>query len=119
MLTKKNRLPKDRIEKVKGGGRYSHNSFFSVVYLSDQQTASQFAFVLSKRISKKATVRNKTKRLIAGSVRELMANLKDGYWVVFLVKQTALDQDKGVLAEAVENSFKEIGLFKENENTSS
>lgn len=111
MLTKKHRLSKKGIEKVKSSGRYFHTPFFTIAYLSGQKTSSQFAFVISKRVSKKATIRNKTKRLIAGSVRQLIIDLKDGYWVVFLVKPAALEQDKQVLAWEIEKSFEQINLL--------
>ncbi|MDD3531764.1 MAG: ribonuclease P protein component [Candidatus Shapirobacteria bacterium] len=119
MLTKKHRLPKKRIEQVKGGGRYFQTPFFTLVYLSGRRTASQFAFVLSKRVSKKATIRNKTKRLIAGSVREIMTDLKSGFWAVFLVKRAALDQGKEVLSEVVRDSFNKVGLLTEDEKADS
>ncbi len=115
MLTKKHRLPEKSIDRVKGGGRHYQTPFFAVVYLSDQKTPSQFAFVLSRRVSKQATIRNKTKRLIAGSVRQLINNLKDGHWVVFLIKRAALGQSKDLLAETVEEAFRKIKLFKEDE----
>jgi ribonuclease P protein component len=119
MLTKKHRLPKKRIDQVKGGGRYFQTAFFTLAYLSGKTTDSQFAFVLSKRVSKKATIRNKTKRLIAGSVREIMTDLKDGFWVVFLVKRAALDQNKAALSEAVRESFAQIGLLGKDEKAGS
>jgi ribonuclease P protein component len=119
MLTKKHRLPKKKIEKVKHNGRHLNTSFFTLVYLSGRKTPSQFAFVLSKRVSKKATVRNRTKRLIAGSVREIMTDLKDGFWLVFLVRRAALDQNKEVLSEAVWEAFAKINLLKKDEKLSS
>ena len=119
MLTKKHRLPKKRIDQVKGGGCYFQTAFFTLAYLSGKTTDSQFAFVISKRVSKKATIRNKTKRLIAGSVREIMTDLKDGFWVVFLVKRAALDQNKAALSEAVRESFAQIGLLGKDEKAGS
>jgi len=119
MLTKKHRLPKKRIEQVKNNGRYFQTPFFSLVYLAGRQVDSQFAFVLSKRVSKKATIRNKTKRLIAGSVREMMADVRSGFWVVFLVKKAALGQNKEVLSQAVQDAFDRIGLLVKDEKINS
>lgn len=119
MLTKKHRLPKKRIEQVKNSGRYFQTPFFSLVYLSGRQTDSQFAFVLSKRVSKKATIRNKTKRLIAGSVREMMTDIRSGFWAVFLVKRAALDQNKEALSQAVQDVFGRIGLLVKDEKINS
>jgi ribonuclease P protein component len=119
MLTKQHRLPKKEIDQVKNNGHHFHTPFFTVVYLSGRGTPSQFAFVLSKRVSKKATIRNRTKRLIAGAVRRLMAQLKSGYWVIFLVRRAALDQDKEILAQAVKEAFGKINLLKQNEKLGS
>lgn len=115
MLTKQYRLPRKGIDQVKNNGHRFYSPFFTVVYLPEQETNSQFAFVISKKVSKKATVRNRTRRLIAGSVRELLTDLEKGYWVVFLVKKLALDQNKEVLSEAVREAFSQINLLKPDE----
>ncbi len=110
MLTKQHRLAKKNIQPVKDRGHYYQTPFFTLVYLTGQKTPSQFAFVLSKRVDKRATVRNKTKRLLAGSVRDLIGQLAEGYWLIFLVKPTAINQPKEVLSSAIEEAFSKIGL---------
>jgi len=119
MLTRQYRLPRKGIDQVKNNGRRFYSPFFTVVYLPERETNSQFAFVISRRVSKKATARNRTRRLIAGSVRELLAGLRKGYWVVFLVKKLALDQSKEVLSGAVKEAFNRINLLKSDEELSS
>jgi ribonuclease P protein component len=119
MLTRRYRLSKKGIDQVKNNGRRFYSPFFTVAYLFGQEANSQFAFVISKRVSKKATVRNRTKRLIAGSVRELLVSLRGGYWVVFLIRRSALDQSKEVLSGAVKEAFGRINLLRSDEELSS
>jgi ribonuclease P protein component len=110
MLTKQHRLAERNIQLVKDQGRHYQTPFFTLVYLAGRKTPSQFAFVLSKRVDKRATMRNKTKRLLAGSVRDIIGQSAEGYWLIFLVKPTAINQSKEVLSSAIEEAFSKIGL---------
>ena len=77
---------------------------------------SKFAFVLSKKVSKKATERNRTKRILAGSVRSLIKEIQEeGYLVLFLVKKRAIGADRQVILDTISNAFLKIGLLKNEE----
>lgn len=112
MLTKQHRLAEKNIRLVKDKGSYYQTPFFTLVYLKDQKTPSQFAFVISKKVDKRATIRNKTKRLLAGSVREMVSQLEDGYRLIFLVKPSAINQTKETLSSTIKEAFDQIGLKK-------
>jgi len=90
MLTKKRRLTKEEIQNVKDKGSFLGTPFFSLLYIKPKKSgsvSSKFAFVLSKKVSKKAIERNRTKRILAGSVRSLIKEIQEGYLVLFLVKK--------------------------------
>jgi len=120
MLTKKRRLPKGEIQRVKDKGVFLGTPFFSLLYLKPEKSglvSSKFAFVLSKKVSKKATERNRTKRILAGSVRGLIKKIEEGYLVIFLVKKRAIGGDRQVILDTISNAFLKIGLLKNEEDS--
>ena len=119
MLTKKRRLTKEEIKNVKDEGIFLGTPFFSLLYLKAKKgslVSSKFAFVLSKKVSKKAIERNRTKRILAGSVRSLVKEIQEGYLVLFLVKKRAIGEDRQVILETISNAFSKIGLLKNEED---
>lgn len=109
MLASKNRLKKKinfaRIEI--DGVMYQSKSFGMGVYDrskdfdseadfigDDNNTDSHFGFIISTKISKKAVVRNRIKRIIAEVIRTRLSDIKRGLDVVFLIKPYVLKIDK-------------------------
>ena len=52
----------------------------------------KFGFIISKKISKKAVVRNKIKRLIAEEVRKNLDKFENGFRGIFLIKKNIIDE---------------------------
>jgi len=52
----------------------------------------KFGFVISKKISKKAVVRNKIRRKLAEEVRKNLDKFENGFRGIFLVKKNILDE---------------------------
>lgn len=69
-----------------------------------------FSFVVSQRIDKRATVRNRTKRLISEAVRCFFPKLRPGFSVLVFIKK-ALEEEKlqGIISE-VEKALIKSGL---------
>ncbi len=99
MLASKNRLKKKinfaRIEI--DGVMYQSRSFGMGVYDrskdfegNDNNTDSRFGFIISTKISKKAVVRNRIKRIIAEVIRTRLNEIKRGLDVVFLIKPSVV-----------------------------
>lgn len=59
---------------------------FQVVYGKNNLSVSRFAFIVSTKIDKRATVRNRIKRLLRESVRLLLPNVPHGFDVIFIAK---------------------------------
>ena len=56
----------------------------------------KFGFIISKKISKKAVVRNKIKRLIAEEVRKNLDKFENGFRGIFLIKKGIIDENDNV-----------------------
>lgn len=54
---------------------------------------SRIGISISRKVSKKAVVRNRIKRQIRAAVRQLSPRLSPGWWLVVVVRSTALECD--------------------------
>lgn len=72
----------------------AHSPFFSRLYLKLNDNERKFGMVISKRISKKAVVRNKIRRLLSEALRKDLADFPQGTRILLLVK-TRIVGEKG------------------------
>lgn len=56
----------------------------------DKASASRFAVVVSKKVSRKATLRNRVKRRVRSAVYPLLSQIQPGYWIVFSARPSIL-----------------------------
>lgn len=117
MLPKENRLlfraPKKK-SAPRSKKRYPGPLFDLVSYpkLNDESICSQFGFVVSARVSKKATQRNRIKRLLREAVRENLEKIRSGFSVVFLVKPQSIDKERAELKSEVFKLLQKADLIK-------
>jgi len=119
MLPKKNRLDLKKeffeIEKEKNrlrGKFFDFLFFISKKPLYDNFQPPAFAFIVSKKIDKRATKRNRIKRVLSEAVRVFLPKIKPGVKGVFLAKKEILEENFAEIKNAVELVFKEGNLFK-------
>jgi len=104
MLTVKNRLTKERdFKKINRSGRSFFSSCFRLKYLTNNLGLNRFAIVVSTKISKKATERNRLKRQIREIIRLNQNKIKISHDVVVAAQTQALgknyqDLEKNLLA---------------------
>jgi len=114
MLPKKHRLSlRKELRRVQKEGKIYHFPFFGLLVnkeleIEKQRLESRFAFIVSKKIHKKAVKRNRIKRLLRESVQLLLPKTKPGFEILFLVKKTIVDQDFKTVSQSVAESFKKI-----------
>lgn len=111
MLASKNRLKKKvnfaRIEI--DGTMIQSKSFGMGIYNRNDNDPSRFGFIISTKISKKAVIRNKLKRIMSDTVRLCLNHTKNGYDVLFLVKPHVLKTSRIELEKEVyETTIKNI-----------
>ena len=68
------------------GKLFQSKSFGLEVFERKDNDPSRFGFIISTRISKKAVVRNRIKRIISSYISQNSKTLKKGQDVVFLIK---------------------------------
>lgn len=118
MLPKKFRLQDyQEIERVKKKGKLYQTPLFGFLVLKKENQPfsrfffTRFTFIISKKISKKATERNKTKRLLSEATRELLLKIKPGFDAVFLAKKSLIGRNYIEVKKETESLFKKCGLL--------
>jgi ribonuclease P protein component len=85
MLPKQNRLKKKKdFELAFKKGKSFKDGFLALRAAQNNLEISRFAFVVSKRVSKKAVVRNKIRRRLSSVAEKEIKNIKNGLDVVFI-----------------------------------
>ena len=87
MLAKKYRLRKKRdIEKVLKKGKSQTKDFLFLKFFANDLGKTRVGFIVSRRISTKAVVRNKIKRRLREAVKIYLPGFKSGYDLVFFAR---------------------------------
>ena len=112
MLPKEYRLPlRTELHRVQKEGKVYHFPYFGLLLAKNNLNLSRFAFIVSNKIHKRATKRNRITRLLRESVRLLLPKIKPSFEVVFLVKKIILGKDFQEVQSAVKSSFQKTGLL--------
>lgn len=94
MLPRKFRLPlKTEYFRIKKTGHYLNGEFVTILYSPSSLGLPRFAFVVSKKISNKATKRNRVKRLIGEAVRSLIPEIKKPADFIIMAKPKILEKE--------------------------
>ncbi len=109
MLKKKYRLSSVSIGSAKG---FSCGSFRLKIAKNNLEV-SRFAFVVSKKIDKRASARNKLKRKVRSIIEEMFDNISSGYDFVFYPKQKAILSTRDQIQEELKKLFSQNQLLKQ------
>ncbi len=71
------------------GNLFQSKSFGVEVFNRKDESNSRFGFIISTKISKKAVIRNKLKRIMSDYIRINLKRIKPGLDIVFLLKPVA------------------------------
>ncbi|MFC1711048.1 ribonuclease P protein component [Patescibacteria group bacterium] len=115
MLQKKYRLPAFKIpDLAKTGNRYNSQLFTLVFKKQKKENTKQyskFAFIVSKKIDKRATVRNKSKRRLSEGVSDSLSKIKPCYNVLILAKKRLMTTNYQTTRSELRKVFKKVKLF--------
>jgi ribonuclease P protein component len=87
MLPSHNRIPTSRITHVLRFGKRVRNEALQLAVAKGEGDVSRFAFVVSTKVDKRATHRNRTRRLLSEAIRMHMKNIVPGFDCVLVAKQ--------------------------------
>lgn len=112
MLPKENRLKKEKdFERILGSRRI-REEFFILRVLKNDSGKIRFGITVSKKVSKKATVRNKTRRRILSLFSLFLPRTKEGTDILLTVLPGLEKKKFKEIQEMIEKIFKKSGLLK-------
>ncbi len=92
-------------------GRSVSGVFLVLKFAKNNLAQSRAGFVVSKKISNKAVIRNKTKRRLRETVRMFLSDLKPGYDLIVFTKKGAEEKSLAEIEREIERLLKRAGLF--------
>lgn len=113
MLKKLNRLTtKFQFNIVKKYGTRISTDLFSVTTLRPRnyEGPTKVGFVVPNTITKKATKRNRIKRLLRESVRKHFTEFPNGQWLAFFVNHKILDKTYEEINSQVTKALQKISI---------
>jgi ribonuclease P protein component len=105
MLKRHHRISKNALTADTASYRFIKAPYFSLKQRKNDLSTYRFAFVISKKIDKRAVVRNTLKRRMSSAVSPF-AQAKEGYDMVFFLKKDILQATQAQINQAVLEIFK-------------
>jgi len=106
MLKKDFRLRKDKdVRRVLAKGKGFHGQFLGIKFLPNKLENNRFCLIISNKISKKSTKRNKIRRRLSEIVRLNLAKIKGNYDIVIIAKPKTEVLEKGYQELAEETLY--------------
>lgn len=109
MLKRQNRLR--RISKAKEALTFS-TPLFNLKILKGVIGEKKFGFIVSKKVSKSAVLRNKTKRIIRSAVEEDLEKVTPGRDFLIISKKQLEWKQRDEVKELLENTLKKAKILK-------
>lgn len=110
MLAFPNRLPASDLRAVMRQGKSFFSGPLQLILSPTKSSPPRFAFVVSTKIDKRATARNRMKRLLREATQKLLPSLKSTADGVFITKKGLPDTQQKVNA-LVEDIFRKASLL--------
>ena len=112
MLPKQNslKLNKEKFQELRKKSQVFHSSSFSLYKKKTRKKEpTKFVFVVPRKLDKRAVKRNRTRRLVATAVYQLLSQLEEGFEVMVIAKKVIDGKLQDVQGE-VESLLKKAKL---------
>jgi ribonuclease P protein component len=109
MLKKQNRL--GEITKTRENKLFT-SPLFNIRISDNKEVQTRFAFIVSKKIDKRAVIRNQTKRVLRSAVEEIISKLGTGKDIIVISKKALITEQKEEIAKILREIFKKAGVYK-------
>ncbi|OGY19068.1 MAG: ribonuclease P protein component [Candidatus Chisholmbacteria bacterium RIFCSPHIGHO2_12_FULL_49_9] len=115
MFPKPNRLElRSEIGRLKSRGKRTQGEMIDLVVAPREESLSpRFACIVTKKIAKQATERNRVKRLLRAGTRALLKDIRGGSDVLIIAKAPAVGRGEKRVQEELRRTLKKAGLIEE------
>ena len=104
---------KKEIEKVYEDGVSSYNVLTGVKAIKNNLKKNRFGIIISTKISKKATDRNRIKRQIREILKKEEKKIKSSNDCVIITRPGILKKNYNEIESSIQKNFKKLKLYKE------
>ncbi len=112
MLPRSNRLTKKNdFAIVQRDGMAAGSDFLVLKFLKNSLATTRVGFVVSKKISNKAVIRNKVKRRLREAMRLFVVDAAKGWDLIFFTKSAIKNKDFEEIKVAVESLLRKAKLI--------
>lgn len=112
MLPIKNRLKKrEDFSLIFSKGSYAAQGGLSAKYLKNNLEVSRIGFPVGKNYSKKAVIRNRTRRILREVCRKFVLNLKPGFDIIIMISPSYKDISFEKVRTDLEKLFQKANLL--------
>lgn len=108
MLKKKYRLQVNIRPKFQSS---FNTPFFILRVAPNSLFYNRYGFVVSKKIDKRATVRNRVKRVIRSCIEELFGQIKAGFDMILIVRKDAVKVARSEIMKTLVEQLKKASLL--------
>lgn len=113
MLQKINRLTRTKeIVRVLKQGIFTKEKFLTLKVAPNHLSVSRFAFIVSGKISKKSTTRNRIKRRLREGVRARIKNIRPGFDIVVRPHPEIKEKRFREVEEALAQLLKKVNVLE-------
>jgi len=112
MLKKDSVLKKNKdFREIFNGHDFTRNNFFYLIKNPNNLNKSRFGFIVSSRVSKKASERNLIKRRLRAIIKKYLKDVKPGLDVAIGVYPGVLNKDYKTMEEKMAELIRKSQLF--------
>ncbi len=113
MLPKPHRLKKKNdFESLLKRGKSQNGELMAIKFIGNSQQNSRFGFLIAKRNFKKATLRNKIRRMLREQLRQRLALIKPGNDIMVIAKSGIEKQKSAEVGRQIEIILARADLLK-------
>ena len=118
MLPKDNRLSRKKdFERIAKNSRIARGQFLVLKFVPNGMDVSRFGFIVSKKVSNKAVVRNKVKRRLREAVKDILPSIKKGYDIAIFAQKAIIEKNFEEISRDVEGALlKANNLYEKADN---
>lgn len=92
--------------------KYLKTTIFTLKVSSNELENSRFGFVVKKTLDKRATVRNRAKRVLRSCIEELLDEIRPGKDMLFLLEKGIIDRKRELVFKDIHTLLSEKGFLK-------
>jgi ribonuclease P protein component len=84
---------------------------FFILKSAENDSSSRFAFAVSKKVDKRAVIRNRVRRKVRGCIEKNILNIKPGYNFIFIIKKEAIDAKEDDICQSIYKELDKKGFL--------